>query len=101
MTNIETWILSYLLNSLWQVPLLFAAGWLAARALRPLGAAAEHRVWVSVLLAANAPPRRLNPAARAIQSALRPIQPRSSRSSPGRIPPPTPRSPSSSAPALD
>ncbi len=51
MSNIETWILSYLLNSLWQVPLLFAAGWLAARALRPLGAAAEHRVWVGVLLA--------------------------------------------------
>ena len=50
MSTVQTWILSYLLNSLWQVPLLFAAGWLAARALRPLGAAAEHRVWVSVLL---------------------------------------------------
>src|SRR5271155_5416886 len=50
MSTAETWLLSYLLNSLWQVPLLFAAGCLAARALRPLGAAAEHRVWVSVLL---------------------------------------------------
>ena len=47
----ESWILSYLLNSLWQIPLLFAAGWVAARALRKLGAAAEHRVWVGVLLA--------------------------------------------------
>jgi TonB family protein len=47
----ESWMLSYLLNSLWQIPLLFAAGWLAARALRPAGPAAEHRVWVSVLLA--------------------------------------------------
>ncbi len=49
MRNVEFWILSYLLNSLWQVPLLFAAGWLAARALRPAGAEAEHRVWVTTL----------------------------------------------------
>lgn len=50
MSNVGSWLLSYLLNSLWQVPLLFAAGWLIARALRPTGAATEHRVWVSVLL---------------------------------------------------
>jgi TonB family protein len=50
MRSLEFWILAYLLNSLWQVPLLFAAGWLAARALRSVGAAAEHRVWVIVLL---------------------------------------------------
>jgi len=50
MKSFESWLLSYLLNSLWQVPLLFAAGWLAARALRTSGAAVEHRVWVSVLL---------------------------------------------------
>jgi beta-lactamase regulating signal transducer with metallopeptidase domain len=49
-SGFESWILSYLLNSLWQIPLLFAAGWVAARVLRRLGAAAEHRVWVSVLL---------------------------------------------------
>lgn len=48
-SHFESWLLAYLLNSLWQLPLLFAAGWLAARALRPLGAAAEHRVWVAVL----------------------------------------------------
>jgi TonB family protein len=50
MTSLEFWILAYLLNSLWQVPLLFAAAWLAARALRSLGAATEHRVWVITLL---------------------------------------------------
>jgi len=50
MTAIQSAILSYLLNSLWQIPLLFAAGWLAARALRPVGTSAEHRIWVSVLL---------------------------------------------------
>jgi TonB family protein len=50
MKDFESWLLSYLLNSLWQVPLLFAAGWIAARGVRIAGAAAEHRVWVSVLL---------------------------------------------------
>lgn len=50
MKNIESWILSYLLNSLWQIPLLFAAGWIAARSLRRIAPVAEHRVWVSVLL---------------------------------------------------
>ncbi len=50
MRSLEFWILAYLLNSLWQAPLLFAAAWLAARALRSLGAAMEHRVWVIALL---------------------------------------------------
>jgi TonB family protein len=50
MNSVESFLLSYLLNSLWQVPLVFCAAWLAARALRPLGAPAEHRVWVSALL---------------------------------------------------
>ena len=50
MNALQTWFLSYLVNSLWQVPLLFAAGWLAARVLRSIGAVAEHRLWVSVLL---------------------------------------------------
>lgn len=50
MTAPESWILSYLMNSLWQVPLLFAAGLLVARAVRSIGAEAEHRVWVGVLL---------------------------------------------------
>ena len=47
MRSFELFLVSYLLNSIWQVPLLFAAGWLAAQALRPAGVAAEHRVWVS------------------------------------------------------
>ncbi|MGA9462829.1 MAG: M56 family metallopeptidase [Terracidiphilus sp.] len=50
MRSFESWMLSYLLNSLWQVPLLFAAGWAAARIARIAGNAAEHRVWVGVLL---------------------------------------------------
>ena len=50
MTNAESWILSYLVNSLWQVPLLFVAGLLAARALRAAGPEVGHRVWVGVLV---------------------------------------------------
>jgi TonB family protein len=50
MKHLEYWLLSYLLNSAWQVPVLFAAGWIAARAIRRAGAVAEHRVWVIVLL---------------------------------------------------
>jgi TonB family protein len=53
MRSFEPWLLSFLLNSLWQIPLLFVAGWIAARALRRLGPAAEHRVWVTVLLMAS------------------------------------------------
>lgn len=49
-SGLELWILSYLLNSLWQVPLLFAGGWIAARAMRRAGPAAEHRVWVGALV---------------------------------------------------
>ncbi len=45
----ESLILSYLLNSLWQVPLLFLGGWMATLSVRRAGAAAEHRVWVGVL----------------------------------------------------
>jgi len=50
MTALGPIILSFLANALWQVPLIFCTGWLAARALRSLGAAAEHRLWVGVLL---------------------------------------------------
>ncbi len=50
MNSIEAWILSYLLNSLWQVPLLFVAGLAAARALRNVGIESEHRAWVGVLV---------------------------------------------------
>jgi TonB family protein len=49
MKQLEIWTLSYLLNSSWQVPLLFAAGWLMTR--KPsAGTAVEHRVWVTFLL---------------------------------------------------
>ncbi len=37
-------LLSYLLNSIWQVPLLLLTGFVAARLVRPAGPLAEHRV---------------------------------------------------------
>jgi TonB family protein len=50
MKGLEIWMFSYLLNSLWQVPFLFATGWLIARMLQSAGSVVEHRVWVLVLL---------------------------------------------------
>ncbi|MFT4111927.1 M56 family metallopeptidase [Silvibacterium sp.] len=50
MKSAESWVLTYLLNSLWQVPLLLGAGWVAARLARRVGAAMEHAVWVAVLI---------------------------------------------------
>ena len=49
MKDLEAWILSYLLNSAWQVPLIFAAAWVAARVVRQSGVAMQHRIWVSAL----------------------------------------------------
>jgi TonB family protein len=50
MSSLEGWMLGYLLNSLWQVPVVFAAGWIAARIARRSGPELEHRVWVIALL---------------------------------------------------
>ena len=49
MRALESSMLAYLLNSAWQAPLIFAAAWVAARALRRNGAATEHRVWAIAL----------------------------------------------------
>lgn len=50
MRAVESWILVYLLNSLWQVPLVFCAALAAARLARPAGPRMEHRVWAGALL---------------------------------------------------
>lgn len=49
MSSFESCVLSYLLNSLWQIPLLFAAAWMLARLVRN-ASAVEHRVWVVALI---------------------------------------------------
>ncbi|WP_263350814.1 M56 family metallopeptidase [Acidicapsa acidisoli] len=48
-----SWLIEYLLNSVWQVPLVFAAASIAAHLARPVGARTEHRVWVSSLIVAT------------------------------------------------
>jgi TonB family protein len=55
-SGFESAVVAYVLNSLWQAPLVFAAAWIAARGLRAAGPAAEHRVWVSALVLQSALP---------------------------------------------
>jgi TonB family protein len=50
MSASEGWMLGYLLNSLWQVPAILAAGSVAARMARRSGPELEHRAWVIALL---------------------------------------------------
>jgi TonB family protein len=50
MSGAESFVMAYLLNSLWQVPLIALLAWIAGRIVRPVGPAAEHRVWVGALL---------------------------------------------------
>ena len=50
MNSFESQILSWLLNSLWQVPLIFATAWVAAWLVRPVGPRMEHRVWVGAIV---------------------------------------------------
>jgi TonB family protein len=51
MRPLETWLLTYALNALWQVPIVFAAAWLAARASRRAGPSFQHALWTSALFA--------------------------------------------------
>jgi len=50
MNGFQSWLIDYVLNSLWQTPLLLAAAWIAARVMKAAGPASEHRVWVGALL---------------------------------------------------
>jgi len=52
MNPLESWLLDYLINALWQVPLLFLTAWGATQFLRRLhrlDATLEHRLWVATL----------------------------------------------------
>jgi bla regulator protein blaR1 len=50
MSNAENWMIEYFVNSLWMVPLVFAAAWVAVGMVKSFGPRAEHRVWVLALL---------------------------------------------------
>jgi TonB family protein len=49
-STLELWLLTYALNALWQVPIVFAAAWIAARASRRAGPAFQHALWTSALI---------------------------------------------------
>jgi TonB family protein len=51
-----TAVITYALNAAWQVPVVLAAAWMAARAMRRIGPQALHRMWAGALLAAAALP---------------------------------------------
>ncbi len=44
-----SWLLSYLFNALWQIPLVFAAAWIVTRMLRRAHPRLGHRIWVGAL----------------------------------------------------
>lgn len=50
MTAVMSGLFAYLLNSLWQVPLVFIAAWVASRLARQIGPRMEHRVWINALI---------------------------------------------------
>lgn len=52
MSAMEAWIFAYLLNAAWQVLLIPATAWTAARVLRGEHPRVEYRMWVGALLAA-------------------------------------------------
>jgi len=49
MSSISGFVVSYFINSIWEVTLIAAAGWLVSRLLKKAGPQAEHLVWVSTL----------------------------------------------------
>jgi len=48
--RLASWVLEYVLNSVWQVPLFFGAALLGAHLVRRVGPGMEHRMWVTALL---------------------------------------------------
>jgi TonB family protein len=50
MKSLEVWMLEYLLNSLWQIPIVLVAALLAARLAKKAGPQIEHRIWVAALV---------------------------------------------------
>jgi beta-lactamase regulating signal transducer with metallopeptidase domain len=52
METISRSLLTFLLNALWQIPLLAGVAWLACRWMRNGPAADRHAVWIATLLAA-------------------------------------------------
>ena len=50
MEQMQHLVAGYVVNALWQVPLVFAAAWVAGRLLRKERPVLAHRIWVAALL---------------------------------------------------
>ncbi len=48
--NLAGWAATYVVNALWQIPLIAVAGWMVSWLLRRVGPRAQHIVWVATLL---------------------------------------------------
>lgn len=71
MTHLELLTLNYLLNSVWQVPLIFFAAEGGTRLLRSAGPRMEHRIWVAALaLETILPACAFGPSLRSFYSSL-------------------------------
>ncbi len=46
----QIFVVSYVLNALWQVTVLALAAWLLARLAKPAGPELQHRIWVAALI---------------------------------------------------
>jgi beta-lactamase regulating signal transducer with metallopeptidase domain len=56
MSNVLLSLTSYAVNAMWQLPLMFAAGWCLSRWLKLTGPELQHRVWIGVLILATLAP---------------------------------------------
>jgi beta-lactamase regulating signal transducer with metallopeptidase domain len=56
MSDLLLWLTSYVVNAMWQLPLMLAAGWCLSRWLKPTGPDLQHRVWVLVLIVSTLAP---------------------------------------------
>ncbi len=56
MSNVLLSLTSYVVNAMWQLPLMFAAGWCLAKWLKPAGPELQHRIWIVVLIVSTLSP---------------------------------------------
>jgi len=56
MSNAWLWLASYMVNAVWQLPLLGAVGWSLSRWGARTDPALQHKVWVAVLILATFAP---------------------------------------------
>lgn len=50
MKALALWVVSYLANSLWMIPLVFVAAWAATAIAQKLGPRIVHRIWITALM---------------------------------------------------